>query len=95
MNNLQYIIRNNTRAAMHMAVELCEQGDFDYVLDAVKWLMQERNDATHGGGKVTAEQVRKAIEKRFDIDLWVPKERWQAIADELNSCEIGKKENDG
>ena len=45
MNNLQYIIRNNTRAAMHMAVELCEQGDFDDVYDAVKWLMKERDDA--------------------------------------------------
>lgn len=34
--------------------------------------------------KLTAEQVREAIEKRFEFDVWVPAERWQAIADELN-----------
>lgn len=34
---------------------------------------------------LTAEQVREAIEKRFDFDVWVPNERWQAIADELNA----------
>jgi hypothetical protein len=27
---------------MHMAVELCEQGDFDSVAEAFRWLMQER-----------------------------------------------------
>lgn len=42
--------------------------------------------ATHG--TLTAEQVREAIEKRFDFDVWVPAERWQAIADELNA-ELG------
>ena len=36
-------------------------------------------------GKLTAEQVRKAIESRFDFDIWVPNERWKAIADELNA----------
>lgn len=42
--------------------------------------------ATHG--TLTAEQVEKAIEKRFDFDVWVPKERWQAIADELNAAKV-------
>lgn len=42
---------------------------------------------------LTAEQVREAIEKRFDFDVWVPPERWQAIADELNA-EIDKGNND-
>ena len=43
---------------------------------------------TLGSGTLTAEQVREAIEKRFDFDVWVPPERWQAIADELNA-ELG------
>lgn len=51
MNNLQHIIKRDTRAAMHMAVELCEQGDFDSVADAFGWLLQERDDATIGGGE--------------------------------------------
>ena len=41
MNNLQYIVKDNTRAAMHMAVELCELGDFDSVSEAFRWLNQE------------------------------------------------------
>jgi Lar family restriction alleviation protein len=41
-------------------------------------------DSAHG--TLTAEQVREAIEKRFDFDVWVPKERWRAIADELNAA---------
>ena len=41
MNNLQHIVKDNTRFAMHMAVELCEQGDFDSVAEAFKWLNQE------------------------------------------------------
>lgn len=41
MNNLQYIVKNDTRAAMHMAVELCERGDFDSVTEAFRWLNQE------------------------------------------------------
>lgn len=41
MNNLQYIVKNDTRVAMHMAVELCERGDFDSVREAFKWLNQE------------------------------------------------------
>ena len=52
-----------------------------------------------GGGKLTAEQVREAIEKRFEFSVLVPKQRWQAIADALNAtlgggeCEVvqGKK----
>lgn len=37
------------------------------------------------GKELTAEQVRKSIESRFDFDVWVPNARWQAIADELNA----------
>lgn len=48
MNNLQYIVKDNTRFAQHMAVELCEQGDFDSVSEAFRWLMQEREAATLG-----------------------------------------------
>lgn len=44
MNNLQYIVKDHAIYAMHMAVELCEQGDFDSVTEALKWLMQERDD---------------------------------------------------
>ena len=44
--------------------------------------------ATLGNGTLTAEQVREAIEKRFDFDVWVPNERWQAIADELNATMV-------
>lgn len=42
MNNLQHIVKNGTRFAMHMAVELCERGDFDSVNEALRWLMKER-----------------------------------------------------
>lgn len=35
--------------------------------------------------KLTAEQVRASIESRFEVDVYVPNERWQAIADELNA----------
>ena len=41
MNNLQHIVKDNTRFAMHMAVELCGQGDFDSVPEAFRWLNQE------------------------------------------------------
>ena len=44
MNNLQHIIANDTRAAMHMAVELCESGDCDSVAEAFRWLMQEHEE---------------------------------------------------
>lgn len=44
MNNLQHIVKDNTRFAMHMAVELCERGDFDSVNEALRWLMKERDD---------------------------------------------------
>ena len=50
MNNLQHIVKDNTRFAMHVAVELCEQGDFDSVTEAVRWLMQERDDAVTPSG---------------------------------------------
>lgn len=51
MNNLQHIVKDNTRFAMHMAVELCERGDFDSVNEALRWLMKERDDvATPSGG---------------------------------------------
>ena len=56
MNNLQHIIKDDTKAAMHMAVELCEQGDFDSVTEAFRWLMQERDDAT---AQVQAEDYAK------------------------------------
>ncbi len=52
MNNLQHIVKDNTRFAMHMAVELCERGDFDSVNEALRWLMKERDDiATPNGGE--------------------------------------------
>ena len=52
MNNLQHIVKDNTRFAMHMAVELCERGDFDSVNEALRWLMKERDDvATPSGGE--------------------------------------------
>ena len=51
MNNLQHIVKDNIRFAMHMAVELCERGDFDSVNEALRWLMKERDDvATPSGG---------------------------------------------
>lgn len=99
MNNLQYIVKNDTRTAMHVAVELCEQGDFDSVTEAVRWLMRERDDAaTLGGGRLTAEQVREAV---MSADRWekpmgntgltnthliIRDDGWQAIADELNTA---------
>ncbi len=46
MNNLQYIVKDNARFAMHVAVELCEQGDFDRPYEAFTWLMQEREGGT-------------------------------------------------
>ena len=36
-------------------------------------------------GKITAQQVQEAIERRFDFDVWVPYIRYQYIADELNA----------
>jgi hypothetical protein len=87
VNNLQYIVKDNTRFAMHMAVELCEQGDFDSLREALIWLEQE-----HETTKLSADDVRHSIESRFGIDVWVPNERWQAIADELNAVLSGKRE---
>lgn len=52
--------------------------------DTIESLRDRLQAETLGSGTLTAEQVRKAIEKRFDFDVWVPAERWQAIADELN-----------
>ena len=54
MNNLQLIIKDNSRYAMHVAVELCEQGDFDSVTEAFKWLMQERDDSELGSEREKA-----------------------------------------
>lgn len=51
MNNLQYIVENNTRVAMHIAVELCEQGEFDSVSKAFRWLLQKHDDMVLGGGE--------------------------------------------
>ena len=59
MNNLQHIVKNDTRAAMHMAVELCEQGDFDSVAAAFKWLMQEREAAD------TIESLRDRLQESY------------------------------
>jgi endogenous inhibitor of DNA gyrase (YacG/DUF329 family) len=71
----------------------------DYSLECRAKLIDKWNIRAHG--TLTAEQVREAIEKRFDFDVWVPKERWQAIADELNgvlgsgTCEVEADEPDG
>lgn len=69
MNNLQFIIKDNSRYAMHVAVELCEQGDFDSVTEAFRWLMQERDDAaTLGNSKSTADaiaELRKTVREAF------------------------------
>lgn len=90
MNNFQHIVKNDTRAAMHMAVELCEQGDFDSVTDAFRWLLQEHDDATLSSGKLTAEQVREVIYKNSTYnDIYkvyqVSHTDMQAITDELNA----------
>jgi hypothetical protein len=89
MNNLQYIVKDSTRYAMHAAVELCEQGDFDSIREALIWLRQERDDAKLGSGTLTAEQVRETVLKhgkpRFYGD-------WKEIADELNAMLGGKVE---
>lgn len=76
----------------------CEEREF-----APEWDGHTSDDAIAriaelGNGTLTAEQVREAIEKRFDFDVWVPAERWQAIADELNAeiggtCEMEIKDN--
>lgn len=51
MNNFQVIVENDTRAAMHMAVELCEQGDFDSVTAAFRWLMEDCGNAELRSGE--------------------------------------------
>ncbi len=62
MNNLQHIVKDNTRFAMHMAVELCERGDFDSVNEALRWLMKERDDvATPSGGECEVEETEWLI----------------------------------
>ena len=66
----------------------CEPVNLEELYDRIGELENERST----GGTLTAEQVREAIEKRFDFDVWVPKERWQAIADELNA-ELDKGSN--
>lgn len=44
MNNLQLVVQDDTRIAMHVAIELCENGDFDSVGQAFRWLMQETSE---------------------------------------------------
>lgn len=92
MNNLQLIIKDDTRAAMHMAVELCEQGDFDSVTEAFRWLMQENESATQEKSTLTSEQVRELMEDHshqyqspVDAYVYLTEYDWQAIADDLNA----------
>ena len=49
MNNLQYVVKDSTRIAMHVAVELCEDGNFDSITEAFRWLMEEREEPKEGG----------------------------------------------
>ena len=41
MTNIQVLVENNARIAMHIAIELCEQASFDSVKEAFDWLMEE------------------------------------------------------
>lgn len=61
MNNLQHIIKDDTRAAMHVAVELCERGDFDSVTEAFRWLMREREDDTLGSDEANVDECKRII----------------------------------
>lgn len=97
MNNLQYIVKGNTRFAMHAAVELCEQGDFDNVREAFEWLVHERETA-----KLTAEQVRECVETVYlegysdgsvNRGAHIEETDWQSIADELNAVLSGKRKS--
>lgn len=49
MNNLQHIVKDSTRIAMHVAVELCENGDFDSITEAFRWLMEKREESKESG----------------------------------------------
>lgn len=62
MNNFQYIVKDDTRAAMHMAVELCERGDFDSVTEAIRWLMQERGKSRWHELFGTPERAARTLE---------------------------------
>lgn len=67
MNNLQHIVKDNTRFAMHMAVELCERGDFDSVNEALRWLMKERDDVTTpSGGECEIEIFDTGVDEGMD-----------------------------
>jgi thioredoxin-like negative regulator of GroEL len=82
MNNLQHIIANDTRAAMHMAVELCESGDFDSVTEAFRWLMQEHEETADYLCDMCANDCdeRKAIkvgQSAYDVC-----ERWKEADDD-------------
>ena len=67
MNNLQYVVKDNTRYAMHVAVELCEQGDFDSPYEAVHWLMQERDDSEPWSGRQASEAIAKLRQTVRDV----------------------------
>jgi len=78
MNNLQFIIKDNSRYAMHVAVELCEQGDFDSVTEAFKWLMQERDDS---------ELVRGTCEPKWTLqDKTQTQEFWRCECGNCGEC---------
>ena len=90
--------RCNCRLFLESEKFTCGWND-DYSLECRAKLIDKWNTrATHG--TLTAEHVREAIEKRFDFDVWVPSERWQAITDELNAelgsgtCELAYGEDD-
>ena len=57
----------------------------DYMLNTIGKLEEENERLRSSCGTLTAKQVSEAIEKCFDFDVWVPSERGQAIADELNA----------
>jgi len=63
----------------------------DYMLNTIGKLEEENERLRSSCGTLTAEQVSEAIEKCFDFDVWVPSERGQAIADELNAT-LGRGE---
>ncbi len=66
MNNFQYIVKDDTRAAMHMAVELCERGDFDSVTEAVRWLIRERDKSRWAELFGTPERAARTIAMMTD-----------------------------
>lgn len=81
MNNLQLIVKDNTRAAMHMAVELCEQGDFDSVTEAVRWLMQERDNAATLGSKPDETELTQTYDAGFRNGVMAVFQQLEGIED--------------